>query len=111
MIARGVFIAVVTCWLWVPALFLVEVRVGGERIDYIEYYDYQWDRLALVGNVYADGQPRHTIDGFSLAYQYSPEPQFRTAGELFPVMGCPAYQDALELALIANGAEIKDGMA
>jgi hypothetical protein len=109
--SRIMFLLVITCWLWVPALLLVAVRVGGDWIDYIEYYDYQQDQLALVGNVQRNGVDWHTTGGFSQPYQYSFAPTYTRAGELFPVMGCPDYQDALELALIANGAMIKDGMA
>jgi hypothetical protein len=84
---------------------------GWECISYLEYYDYVDDKLALVGNVSVDGQPRHTMGGFSLPYQYSTDPMYTVADELLPVMGCPEYQDAVELAQIGQGAEIEPGKA
>jgi hypothetical protein len=84
---------------------------GYECIEYIEYYDYQEDQLALVGNVRVNEADRHTIRGFSQPYQYGDTPQYTSAAELLPIMGCPEWADAVELAAIGYGAEIRDGMA
>jgi hypothetical protein len=84
---------------------------GWDCYSMTTYYDYREDELALVGNVRKNGEPWHTMSGFSLPYQYQPEPRYTTAKEYHPIMGCPDWEDALELALIANGAEIKPGMA